>query len=146
MNLFLLSQDGLRVAQQDQISWYILLQEATLVADQIEIIMPLSIIYEKSTFTVQVYFRTRATKAASTPTTIHYRVDDITNKRETTDWTSIATPATRNAIVITVVENTINDDANVWETKQLTIKTDDGLSTQVIEAATWKVRNLTGVT
>jgi len=146
MQLFLLSQDGLRVAQQTQISWYILLQESTELADQIEIVMPLSIIYEQSTFTVQVYFRTRASQAASTPTTIHYRVDDITNKMQTTDWTVVSTPATRNSIVVTEAENSINDDGNVWETKQLTVKIDDGLSTQVINAATWKVRNLLGIT
>ena len=114
-------------------------------ADQIEIQFPETIVYERTTFTVTVYFRTRSTKSASTPTTIHYRVDCLSTQRQITDWTSVSSPAGSNTIVITATENKILDDTFNIETKQLTIKIDSGLSTQFIKPKTWKVRNLTGI-
>ncbi len=114
--------------------------------DQVEIVMPLSIVQEETTFTVTVYNRARSTKASSTPTTIHYRVDCLSTKRQITDWKSVSSPAASNTIVITALENNILDDSHEWEKKQITIKLDDGLTTQQIKPATWKVRNLLGIT
>jgi len=115
-------------------------------ADQVEIQIPETIVPEETTFTLTAYFRTRATQAASTPTTIHYRLDCLSTRREILDWTSVATPAASNTITITSAQNQILDDSFPIETKQVTIKLDDGLSTQVIKAAQWKVRNLQGIT
>ena len=117
-----------------------------LVTDQCEIVMPLSIVQEETTFTVTVYNRARATKASSTPTTIDYRVDCLSTRRQITDWKSVSSPAESNTIVITALENNILDDSHEWEKKQITVKLDSGLSTQQIEPATWKVRNLQGIT
>ena len=114
--------------------------------DQIEIQMPLTNVYEETTFVTTAYFRTRGTKASSTPTTIHYRVDCLTTKRQITDWTSVSSPAASNTITITSTENQILDDANPVEVKQITIKTDTGLSTQAIKPAQWRVKNLIGIT
>ena len=114
-------------------------------SDQIEIQMPQTIVPEQTTFTLTAYFRTRATKTASTPTTIHYRVDCLSTQRQITDWTVVSSPSTSNTIVITATENKILDDSFNIETKQITVKLDSGLSTQVIKAVTWKVRNLLGI-
>ena len=114
-------------------------------ADQIEIQIPQTIVPEQTTFTLTAYFRTRATKVASTPTTIHYRVDCLSTGRQITDWTSVSSPAGSNTIVITSTENKILDDSFNIETKQVTVKVDDGLVTQVIKPATWKVRNVIGI-
>ena len=114
--------------------------------DQVEIVMPLSIVYEETTFIATVYNRTRPTKASSTPTTIHYRVDCLSTKRQITDWTSVSSPAASNEITVTASENQILDDSHEYETKQLTVKLDSGLTTQQIKPTTWKVRNLQGIT
>jgi len=110
--------------------------------DQVEIVMPLSIVEEETTFTATIYNRTRPTMAVSIPTTIHYRVDCLSTKREITDWTSVSSPAASNTIVITADENQILDNSFNIETKLL----DSGLSTQQIKPTTWKVRNLLGIT
>jgi len=125
-------------------SGYIVL-EAYKVTDQIEIQIPHTIIYEETSFTLTAYFRNRATQEASIPTTIHYRVDCLSTKRQVTDWTLVSTPAANNTITITSSENQILDDSNSLEVKQITIKVDSGLSTQAIKPAMWKVRNLLGI-
>jgi hypothetical protein len=113
--------------------------------DQVEIALPLTIVDEETTFTATVYHRTRPAKEALIPTTIHYRVDCLSNKRQVTGWTSVAAPAESNVITITATENQILDDSFNIETKQLTVKLDSGLSTQQIKPITWKVRNLQGI-
>ena len=114
-------------------------------ADQIEIQLPNTIVNEETTFTITAYFRTRATKVASTPTTIHYKIVDIVLRETITDWTLVSTPAGNNDIVITSAENEIIDGSHLQERKQILIKIDSGLSTQVIETKTWRVRNLEGI-
>lgn len=114
--------------------------------NQVEIQIPLTIVPEETTFTATAYFRTRSSKAASTPTTIHYRVDCLSTKQQIADWTSVSSPSTSNAIVMSSAYNQILDDSNAMETKQLTVKVDSGLSTQVIKPIRWKVENLLGIT
>ena len=143
---FLLLEIGSQLSLQLSIDFGILLEESLFVADQIEIQVPQTIVPEETTFDATVYFRTRSTKAASTPTTIHYRVDCLTTGRQITDWTSVSSPDTSNTITITATENQILSDASLAETKQLTIKTDSGLSTQAIKPFRWKVQNLQGIT
>lgn len=140
------SSTSILLALQSCDCWYIILQESDDMTDQIEIQLPLTIVYEETTFTVTAYFRTRGTKAAATPTTIHYRVDCLTTKRQITDWTSVSSPSTSNDIIVTATENQILDDSNEIETKQLTVKIDSGLTTQAIKPIRWKVRNLLGIT
>lgn len=144
MNLFLTENDGL--IQLESGEGYLLLEDANLMADQIEVSQPTSIIPEETTHTVTVYFRTRSTKLSSTPTTIHYRVDCLTTRREITDWTSYTPVAANFDLTLTSAQNQILDDAYRTETKQVTIKADDGLSTQVIKPFTYKVRNQQGIT
>ena len=75
---YLQQQDDLYIGQQHAIQFYILLQEANLLADQIEVQLPQTILLEESSFTAVVYFRNRVSQTPSTPTTIHYRIDCLT--------------------------------------------------------------------
>jgi len=134
------------LAQAGILTFSGLVEDTTTMADQVEIHIPDTIVPEETTFTATAYFRLRGTKAASTPTTIHYRVDCLTTRREITDWTVVSSPSTSNEIIITSTENQILDDSHLFETKQLTVKADDGLSTQVIKPIQWKVKNLQGIT
>jgi len=113
------------------------------VADQIEVIIPRPLISEGSGFTATASFRTRATKAASTPTTVKYRLDCLSTGRTLADWTT-ATPASSVSIPITGTHNAIQSDANDQEVKQLTVMADESLSTQVRQSVRWTVDNLFG--
>lgn len=125
--------------------FYLLLEESHRLADLIEIRFPRTEVIEKSSMTVTVNFRTHSTGAASTPTTIHYRVDCLSTEQAVTEWTSVSAAA-EVEIVLTPTESSILDSSNEWERKQLTVKIDSGLSTQVLQARQWRVKNIYGVT
>lgn len=112
-------------------------------ADQIALRVPRDTWKEGSAFTATANFRTRSTAAASTPTTIHYRVDCLTTGQQIADDTSVSA-ASSASIAITGTHNAILDDANEAEVKQLTVTADQGLSTQHRESITWRVENLYG--
>ena len=73
-------------------------------------------------------------KVLAAPTTLQYRLDDLTNAREVTDWTTVATPATTNTIELTPTQNTLNGRGQKKELRQVTTKTTDssGSVVQVI--------------
>ncbi len=114
-------------------------------SDQVEIRIPKTRVNEKSNFTATVNFRDRATKAASTPTTIQYRIDDLTTRIEITDWTTVSA-ASSITIAITPTENAIQDNSSRLERRQLLVKADDGLSTQAIGQKQWQIVNYFGIT
>ena len=114
-------------------------------ADQIEISLPKTVYLEETTFPVTAFFRTRATKAASIPTTIRYRIDCLKTRTKIRDWTSVSAAANV-TITITASDNEIIDDSNRLERKQIIVQADNGLSTQVNGKAFWKIENLTGIT
>ena len=116
-----------------------------MAADQVEIQIPKTVVPEKTGFTATAYFRTRSTKAASTPTTVHYRVDCLSTRTQIKDWTSVSA-ASSVSIAIGSAENTIQDSTKARERRQLIVKADDGLSTQAIGHVEWLVDNLYGVT
>lgn len=124
---------------------HVLLEDSDKMADQVEIQFPMSVVPEQTTFTTTIYNRVRSTKSGAIPTTIHYRVDCITTGQQITDWTSVSTPAASNSIVITSTENKILGPCNIQETKQIMIKLDSGLATQVIKPKQWIVENLLGI-
>ena len=100
---------------------------------------------ERSSFTATAYFRSG--DAADTPSTVHYRIDNITtNRNKATSilgWTS-ATPGTSVSISITSAQNRILDSSNVWERRQLTVSADKGTSTETRDTAEWKIENIGG--
>lgn len=113
-------------------------------ADQVEISLPKTRWNEAAAFTATANFRTRSTKASSIPTTVHYRVDDLTSQTAITEWTSVSTAASV-SIPITSTENAIQGHSNRVERKQLLVKADDGLSTQAIGRVVWQVINHYGL-
>jgi hypothetical protein len=141
---YLLQEDEFLIVLEDS-SGFLILEESSDVSDQIEIQIPLTKVPEETTFTATVYFRARGSMAASIPTTIHYRVDCLSTKQQIADWTAVAIPAASNEIIMTSVYNQILGDRHNNETKQLTVKTDSGLTTQVIKPKRWKVCNLLGI-
>lgn len=145
MATFLELEDGNLLVLEGNHEYYLLLEENTAVADQVEISLPKTTFLEESVFTLTVFFRTRSTAAASTPTTIRYRIDDLRTRREIRDWTTVSA-APNVDIVITATDNEIQDDATRFETKQIIVQADNGLSTQVNGKAIWKIKNLTGIT
>lgn len=114
-------------------------------ADQIEIQLPKTKHFEESTFPVTAYFRDRATKAASIPTTVRYRIDCLKSGAEVRGWTSV-TPAANVTISITSSDNQIQDNSSHTERKQIIVQADTGLATQVNGPKVWTVTNLVGIT
>jgi hypothetical protein len=112
--------------------------------DQIAIQLPKTRVSENTTFPVTAYFRTRATKAASAPTTVHYRIDCLSTHSELQDWTEVAT-GENVTITISSANNAIQQGTSRSERKQIIIQADRGLSTQVVNQATWLVNNILGI-
>ena len=97
---------------------------------------------ERNSFTATAYFRD-SSDAADTPTTVDYRIDDLTTQTAITAWTS-ATPGVSVDISITPTENRIIDQSNLWERRQLVVSADRGLSTETRDTVEWKVENIGG--
>jgi len=138
------AEQTILVSLESASGFYILLEDSETMTDQVEITLPKTTFYEGSNFTATVNFRTRSSSGASTPTTVHYRVEDLTNKEVITDWTSV-TPGSSVSISVTPTMNAIKSDVNHQERKQLIVKADSGLDTQAIGQATWRVKNLQGI-
>lgn len=114
-----------------------------MAVDQIAFQLPETRVNEGSAFSLPVYLRNRATAAAATPTTIHWRLDCKTTGREIADWTSVSA-ASNFTIALTGAHNAILNDSNAQETKQVTVKVDDGLDSQYVGAVQYIVWNLFG--
>ena len=109
--------------------------------NQIEISIPVPLVTEAGSFTATAYFRTRATKAASAPTTADYKIMCISTGVTVRDWTAL-TPAASIAIPITYEDNAIQRGSNMAERKSITVRADAGLDTQQIHNRTWIVKNI----
>lgn len=101
-------------------------------------------ISEGSRLPVTARFRDRATAADVTPTNVYYRINCLTTGVVILDWTSV-TPGTEVIIAITPTQNTLQNQCNVRERKQLIVAADYGLSTQYTEPVEYTVENLCGV-
>lgn len=123
-----------------------------MAGDQVEIQLPKTKYPERTSFTATAYFRTRSSGAAATPTTVHYRIDNLSRQQQVKDWTSVS-PSTSASITVASSENTINsgNGSNYvgyppHETLQLTVAIDKDLSTMALGHRTWRCENLFGVT
>ena len=112
-------------------------------ADQVAIQLPKTVFNERSSFTATAYFRTRSTAAASTPTTVHYKVSNLSTGETVQDWTSVSA-ASNVSISITGSMNKILDDSKPQNAMELLVSADKGLSTETIGRATYKVNNVYG--
>lgn len=100
-------------------------------------------IKERSAFTVTSKFYSDSADpwTLTAPTTAKYRIDCLSTGYPVRDWTSL-TPATSISVPISSSDNQIFDDTKRRERRLLTIKADDGLSTQYQETYDWDVINL----
>lgn len=96
---------------------------------------------ERSSSSVTCYFRDG--NAASAPTTIDYRIDDLTTQRAVTAWTSV-TPAVSATITIKSAENAILANGNTRERRQITVSADRGTTTETRDTVEWYVENIPG--
>ena len=74
-----------------------------------------------STF-VQPYSFADRNLDAQTPSSIRYRIDDLTNDREILDWTAIGSPAARGEITVTSAQNAPYTDYTDEELRQITVE------------------------
>lgn len=59
--------------------------------------------------------------ALFTPSTLKYRVDDLTNNRQVLDWTVVSTPSTTNTLTITSTQNALYNRSKPKEVRQVTV-------------------------
>ena len=103
--------------------------------------LPNPSIKERESFTTTAYFR--AAGAADTPTTVHYRIDDISTKTAITGWTS-ATPGTSVDITVKASENRIIGQGNSRERRQLVVSADKGTDGETRDTVQWYIENIRG--
>ena len=106
---FLELEDGNLLVLEGNHEFYLLLEDNIIVADQVEISLPKTTFLEESVFTLTVFFRTRSSKSASTPTSIRYRIDCLRTRVRIRDWTTVSA-APNVSIVITASDNEIKED------------------------------------
>ncbi|HEX7114975.1 MAG TPA: hypothetical protein VF193_07570 [Steroidobacter sp.] len=111
--------------------------------DQVEIHIPRPRVQEGSAFTATAYFRDRATSAASAPSTVKYRIDNLTTGDVEQDWTSVSAGASV-SISVTATHNAIRSPCNTVELKQLTVAANPDTETQVRQSIVYEVANIRG--
>jgi hypothetical protein len=109
--------------------------------DQVAIIIPKPSVSEGSSFNATVYFRDAG--AASIPTNVSYRIDNLTAGTVLATWTSV-TAAASVTIAITATHNALVSQCDTYERLQLTVDANHGLATQVRESVVWNVCNVSG--
>lgn len=99
---------------------------------------------EGSSLSVVVKFWDDGTETwtANIPTNVYYRLDDI-NGNQITGWTNVTTGSSV-TIALTGTQNAIVDDCKDYESKQLTVMANRGVTGQYQDAFVFKVRNLAG--
>jgi len=108
------------------------------------IALPEPKVQEGASFTATAYFRSGG--AASAPATnVKYRVDNLSTRKELTDWTSV-TPAVSVSITITSAHNKIQQNTNDREIIQLTVAADRGETSANYDSVIWQVENVYGYT
>ena len=112
-------------------------------ADQVEIQLPLRTVNERTQLLGTAYFRTRSTGAASTPTTVHYKVSNLTTQETVQDWTTISAAANV-SLTITAAMNKIRGGDNVFERIEVLVAADKGLDTEAIGRAVYRIKNVYG--
>lgn len=81
---------------------------------------------------------------ASSPVSLRYRIDDLTNGSTVRDWT-IVTAASEVDIEVTPDDNDIVDTGNRSERRQMVIQTNYDTDTQSVQKVDWIIENLQGV-
>jgi hypothetical protein len=112
--------------------------------DQIVFFQRKDHIREKSQHVITAKFKDRATAALVVPTNIRYRIDCLSTGAVVLDWTAVSADD-EITLTITASQNAMQDQSKTYETKEVTVAADYGLSTQFTESITYQVDNLYGV-
>ena len=99
-------------------------------------------IKERNSISVTAYFR-NSSDAATAPTTVHYRIDDITTNTEILTWTAVSAAASV-SITVKSAENKIVQQSNKRERRQITVSADKGTTTETRDTAEWYIENIGG--
>ncbi len=97
---------------------------------------------ERNSIGVTAYFRD-SSNAASAPTTVHYRIDDLTTGTNILAWTSVSA-AVSVSITVKSAENKIVDQSNKRERRQITVSADKGTTTETRDTSEWFIENIGG--
>jgi hypothetical protein len=107
--------------------------------------MSRDLINEASAFTLMARFA-RA-NVATVPSTVRYRIKDVTNDRLVTDWTDV-TPASAVTIEVTAEENEIYQDSSRpfrrREERVISVQANYDTDSQYTEEIRYLIRNLHG--
>lgn len=114
-------------------------------ADQVEIRLPLTRFNERTAFTATAVFKTRATQADSVPTTVEYKLYNISQRETIKNWTAL-TPAASIDIAVSAVDNKIKADYKPTERMELLVSADRGLATEVLQTVHYRIVNVGGHT
>lgn len=98
---------------------------------------------EKSPIFITVTFKDE-TGALITPTTVDWRLDDISNKSEISDWAAL-TPSNPLSFTIPPASNSIIDVSRLEEIKEVVIRTDNTLVGESHTPHRYTVINIQGV-
>jgi hypothetical protein len=108
--------------------------------------MTREVVNEASTMTVMAEFYGTA-NIASTPSTVRYRIKDVTNDRVVRDWTTLS-PAHQIEITVTADDNEIYLDGirpfKRFEERVLVIQANYDTDTQFAEEIRYLIKNLRG--
>ena len=97
---------------------------------------------ERSSFPVNANFRD-SSDAASAPTTIDYRIDNLSTGDNILDWATV-TPASSVTITVKASENIIKNEGNRRERYQITVSADRGTDDETRDTASWICENIEG--
>lgn len=82
--------------------------------------------------------------APAIPITLRYRIDCESTGKVLRDWTTV-TAAQLTSLIIPASFNAIQNRANAFELKTLTVEADAGTDNAYTDDVTWRVRNMYGV-
>ena len=122
-----------------------------MAGDQVEIILPKTMFDERSSFTIKVKVRTRDTGADATPTTLEYRVDNLTVHQNMVDWTTVSA-ASDAEITLPASAHELQQrgggdwiGGSLWERFQVCVSIDRGLTTEHNKCREYRVYSRFGV-
>ncbi len=81
-----------------------------------------------------------------TPSTVEWRVDDLTNSAEVRAWTALGGISDTMTVIVTGADNVITKDKHVKEVQLFGIRVDDGLAGEGHAELEYNVLNLKGPT
>lgn len=103
-------------------------------------------VQEGSAFTLTAKFYDDSSDpwTLSAPSTIRYKISDLTGGTTVVDWTSV-TPASSASIFVTGDQNAVLNDWLPSEQREILVQANAGLSTQYAESFRWRVLNSAGI-